>query len=589
MLHPTPPLLLPLLMLVAAHSARGAAADSPSPPNILLIVTDDQGWGDLRAHGNPKIDTPTLDRLAASGVSFDRFYVSPVCAPTRAALLTGRYPERTGVHGVTRGAETMRASERTIAEIFGQAGYATGCFGKWHNGAHFPHDPNAQGFDEFFGFCAGHWNSYFDTQYQHNRDTVRREGYITDVLTDEAIGFIERNAARPFLCYVPYNAPHAPMQVPDRFFGKYKARGLDDMTAAAYGMVESVDENVARLLATLDRLDLASRTIVIFMSDNGPQGDRWNGGMRGNKGKLNEGGVRVPLFIRWPGRILAGRRVGPGAMAAHLDLLPTLAEICKVPLGDGPPLDGRSLATLLAADATSSTAERTLFHERFGRGSVRSGHWLAVEERAGQWRLIDLAADPGETTDLAATHPGTLAGMRAQWQSWNADVTRDGFDPAPVVVGDPRAPRVELPAHEAYLEPEPGSGIAYHGERGYAHDWIDQWTSPEARAWWPVDAGSGAAVDATLLCAVPAGAVGTAMRLEAGDAAIDFTLDEAWDPAPIAHPDRVPRWEVPEVAWKRVPLGRIELRPGRQRLVLRLIRPHGSSVAVKAIILESGD
>lgn len=197
-------------------------------PNILLIMTDDQGWGDIRSHGNPLIDTPVLDHLAEQGTRFDRFFVSPVCAPTRASLLTGRWHLRTGTHGVTRGNETMRSEEVTLAEILRQQGYHTGIFGKWHNGAHYPEHPNGQGFEEFIGFCSGHLNNYFDATLEYNGKPIKSKGYITDVLTDAAIEFIVKNKTQPFFCYLPYNAPHSPFQVPNRYFQKYKNRGLDD-------------------------------------------------------------------------------------------------------------------------------------------------------------------------------------------------------------------------------------------------------------------------------------------------------------------------------------------------------------------------
>ncbi|HLL95021.1 MAG TPA: sulfatase-like hydrolase/transferase, partial [Spirosoma sp.] len=215
-------------------------------PNVLFILTDDQGWGDLGLHGNPHVETPHLDQLARDGAQFERFFVSPLCAPTRASLLTGRYHLRTGTVSVTGGWERMNADEQTLAEIFKQNGYATGCFGKWHNGEHYPEDPIGQGFDEFLGFCAGHWNNYFDTELQHNDEMVPTRGFITDVLTDAAIGFIENNKEKPFFCYLPYNAPHSPFQVPDRYFDKCKARGLDDQNACVYGMVENLDDNIGR-------------------------------------------------------------------------------------------------------------------------------------------------------------------------------------------------------------------------------------------------------------------------------------------------------------------------------------------------------
>ena len=202
------------------------------PPNIVLVLTDDQGFGDIRSHGNDLINTPVHDRLALEGAQFDRFYVSPVCAPTRASLLTGRYHLRTGVHGVTRGHEIMRDEEVTIAELLKQNGYATGAFGKWHNGSQYPHHPNGQGFDEFLGFCAGHWNNYFDTTLDHNGQMVPSKGFMIDVVTDAAIEFIEKNKTKPFFCYLPYNTPHTPWQVPDKYFQKYMAMGIEDPKVA---------------------------------------------------------------------------------------------------------------------------------------------------------------------------------------------------------------------------------------------------------------------------------------------------------------------------------------------------------------------
>ena len=306
-----------LIMAIAALPCIGQG-HVPESPNILLIMTDDQGYGDLGCHGNEKIDTPVLDRLASQSVRFDRFFVSPYCTPTRAALMTGRYPLRTGAAAVTRGLETVRPEEVTIAEVLRDAGYATGCFGKWHIGEHYPSHPNGQGFDEYFGMPQGHWDNYFDPKLDHNGQHVETHGFITDVITDYALRFIEQHRDRPFFCYVPYNAPHTPLQVPDRYFDKYAARGLDSRTAAIYGLVENADENIGRLLAKLDELGLNERTIVFFLSDNGaegPEGSRYNAGMRGMKGTVHEGGMRVPLFARWPGRFEPGRVIHPDRRA----------------------------------------------------------------------------------------------------------------------------------------------------------------------------------------------------------------------------------------------------------------------------------
>jgi arylsulfatase A len=284
---------------------------------VLLVLTDDQGWGDVRSHGNDRIDTPVMDRIAAEGARFSRFFVSPLCAPTRAALLTGRDHLRTGATWVTHRREVLRAEEVTIAEVFSAAGYATGCFGKWHNGAQFPVNPAGQGFQEFFGFLGGGCHNYFDALLKHDEKTIQTKGYITDVLTDAAIRFIEKHQDRPFFCYVPYNACHSPFQVPDRYFDKYKNRGFNDKDAAVYGMVENIDDNLGRLLDKLDELDLDERTIVVFLTDNGPNGARFNDGMRGTKGSVHEGGVRVPCFIRWKAHITPRTKVEK--IAAHID------------------------------------------------------------------------------------------------------------------------------------------------------------------------------------------------------------------------------------------------------------------------------
>lgn len=317
------------------------ALSGADKPNVLLIMTDDQGWGDIGSHDNPHIRTPVLDRLATDGARFERFFVSPVCAPTRASLMTGRYHLRTGTHGVTRGEENMRADEVTVAEAFHAAGYATGCFGKWHNGRHYPMHPNGQGFDAFVGFCAGHWNNYFSTDLEHNGDVFRSEGYIADALTDYAVRFMEKHQKEPFFCYVPYNTPHSPWQVEEEYFDRYDNKGLDPKAHCAYAMCENIDHNVGRLLKTLERLDLDENTIVLFLTDNGPNSNRFNGGMKGRKGSAHEGGVRVPLFVRWPGKIEPGTTVRKNAM--HIDLFPTLVDLCEIDMPRTKPIDGRSL------------------------------------------------------------------------------------------------------------------------------------------------------------------------------------------------------------------------------------------------------
>ncbi|MDQ3651473.1 MAG: arylsulfatase [Acidobacteriota bacterium] len=587
------PLLTVALICHAASavhpaSQRAAAqADSrrATRPNVLFIVADDMGYGDIRSHGNEKIDTPVLDQLAAGGARFERFFVAPLCAPTRASLLTGRYPLRTGTAGVTRGLETMRAEEVTIAEALKRAGYATGIFGKWHNGQHYPNHPRGQGFDEFFGFSAGHWNNYFDTTLEHNGRFVKTKGYITDVLTDAAIRFIENNRARPFFAYVPYNAPHSPYQVPDRYFTKYKARGLDDTTASVYGMVENIDENIGRLLRKLDESNLTDDTIVIFMTDNGPQTARYNGGMKGRKGSVEEGGVRVPFFLRWPGQINAGMTVKN--IAAHIDLLPTIDELTGTTRLVTLPLDGRSLVPLLKGKAAGWTDRMLFTHPTGGQaqsaGAVRTERWRGVYSDARQ-ELYDMAADPGQTKNVAAAHPEAVRTLRAAYEASFKDVTPRGVGRPSIPVGYAQAPTVELPAPEAYLT----GGVKWFGEAGYANDWITNWTSTDDRIAWELDVVRAGRYEVTLRYACAAEDINSKVRVEVGGSAVEGTVGRAHDPKPLPSPDRVPRrGEVYEKVWALLTLGTVRLDQGRTRLSVGSLGVAGKRVMdLKAVDLR---
>lgn len=344
------------LLLVLFLPAVVSAADRADRPNVVVILADDQGWGDVGFNGNTNVQTPNVDRLAQSGTILDRFFVCPVCSPTRAQFLTGRYYPRCGVRDVTSGQERLNLDETTIADTFKAAGYATGAFGKWHNGSQWPYHPNARGFDEYYGFTSGHWGEYFDPPLEHNGEFVRGKGYIGDDLTDHAIAFIEKNHDRPFFCYLPLNIPHSPFCVPDKYWDRLKdnpiaQRGrLGDkedlsITRSVLAMAEDIYWNVGRLLSRLDELHLAENTIVVYFSDNGPVSERWNGGMKGLKGTTDEGGIREPFCIRWPGRIKAGATLRE--IAGDIDLLPTLTSLTGAPLISKKPLDGRNLAPLL--------------------------------------------------------------------------------------------------------------------------------------------------------------------------------------------------------------------------------------------------
>ena len=446
-------------------------------PNVVLVMTDDHGYGDLGLHGNPHVRTPHLDRFGRDGVRFTRFYVSPLCSPTRASLLTGRYHYRTGVLHTSRGAAKMHGDEVTVAEQLRAAGYRTGIFGKWHLGDNFPMRPSDQGFEESLIHKSGAINtgpdqpsSYFDPRLWHNNAPLQTQGYCTDVFFTAALRFIEENRARPFFVYLPTNVPHAPLDITDRYVAPYKAMGLSDRTARFYGMVENMDENFGRLLETLERLGLRENTLVVFLTDNGPAGEkRFDAGLRGNKGQVYEGGIRVPCFIQWPARFAGGRT--SDRIAAHIDLMPTILDASDAPPPATHRMDGTSLLPLLT-DATPASRwpERTLFIQ-FHRGLEvkRYQHFAAITQRfkligypgthtqedldtSGQppvLELYDLAADPGEKREVSAAHPEVRARLLHDYEAWFDDVRRTrNFLPGTIHLGAAAEPAAHLSRYQ---------------------------------------------------------------------------------------------------------------------------------------------
>ncbi|MDZ7314814.1 MAG: arylsulfatase [candidate division KSB1 bacterium] len=541
------------------------------------------GWGDLSLHGNRLLSTPNIDRIAQEGAQFEYFYVSPYCSPTRASLLTGRHALKTGVHGITRGEETMRSSEVTLAEILRQNHYATGCFGKWHNGAHYPQDANGQGFEEFVGFNGGHLNNYFDPLLLRNGREFRASGYITRFLTDQAIRFIERNHGRPFFCYLAYNVPHSPFQVPDAYFDKFKAVGLDDETACVYGMCAHLDEEIGRILRRLDELDLAQETLVVFLSDNGPNTRRFNGGMRGLKGSPYEGGSRVPCFIRKPGQIEAGLKLRP--IAAHYDLLPTLIDLLELPRPNTLPLDGISFAPLLMGQ-NQPLPDRMLFDYWPPYGSVRTNrHRLIVG--SDHLELYDLFQDPQEEHDIAAGNPAMVESLFASYEEWWETVIQNGLEPIPIEIGHSGRPEVVLHAHEAHLFPENGAGIRFAGNTGWANDYITDWSSLKAYAEWPIVVVRDGVYEVSIDYRCEAAAIGVEFYLEAFKQRLAGVIRQAYAPPPIPSPDRVPRKEVFEQQWRRLTVGKMRLEQGRTALRLRLLRlPNAEAPEIKAVHIK---
>ncbi len=453
-----------VLALAVVPEAPGAdAAAPPRRPNVILIVTDDQGYGDLGATGNPTIRTPRLDALAGQSARFRSFCVSPVCSPTRASLLTGRYPYRTGVVDTFRGRSRMRPDEVTLAEALGHAGYRTGIFGKWHLGDNPPCRAMDQGFATSLvlrggglgqGFGPPGGDRYTDPTLIRDGREVRAEGYCTDIFADAAIRFVEAEPGRPFFACLAFNAPHDPLEVPDRFLEPYEALlgTTEDAAAAArvYAMLGSVDANVGRLLDRLDTLGLARDTIVAFLSDNGPARPRYNAGLLGLKQSVHEGGIRSPCFVRWPGRIDAGRVVD--VPAAQVDLMPTLLAACGVGPPPGVELDGRDLLPWLEGRG-GPWADRVVYFQwhrgdrpEFGRAfAARGGRFKLVQPLGVEpgplpspprLELFDLEADPGERVDVAHRHPEVLAELLKGYRAWFEAMSHPrNFAVPPIQVG----------------------------------------------------------------------------------------------------------------------------------------------------------
>jgi arylsulfatase A-like enzyme len=554
------------------------AAPARARPNVIVILTDDQGWGDLSIHGNRNLSTPNIDSLARDGALFHRFYACALCAPTRAEFLTGRYYARGGVRGVTTGAERLNLDERTIAETFRSAGYATAIFGKWHNGSQHPYHPNARGFDEFYGFTSGHWGHYFSPELEHNGRLVRGNGYIVDDLTDHALEFITRNRNRPFFCYLAYNTPHSPMQVPDRFYDKF-ARfepvmrchdpQLEDirMTRAALAMCENIDWNVGRVLARLEQLKLADNTIVVYFSDNGPNSWRWNGGMKGRKGSIDEGGVRVPCLIRWPGHIRPGTRITH--IAGAIDLLPTLAEMAGIPVVGDKPLDGKSLKPLLLGQAPP-WADRMIFSLSGQRVSVRTQRFRL--DPAG--RLYDLESDPGQQRDLADKEPELARKLRKAAEEWAKEVLPNvGKDDRPFPVGYART--TLLPARDGVPE-----GAIKRSSKHPNCSFFTNWRSKEDRMTWDIEVARSGEYEAEIYYTCRAGDVGSTVELTFRGSSVRARINEAHDPPLVgAEADRVPREESYVKDFRPLRLGTIALEKGRGKLVLWAPEVAGEQVA----------
>lgn len=441
-------------------------------PNVILVLTDDQGYGDLGCHGNAVIQTPNIDRMHAESIRLDDYHVGPTCAPTRAGLMTGHYANSTGVWHTVGGRSLLRRDEISAADFFARAGYATGLFGKWHLGDNYPFRPQDRGFQEVVTFGGGgvgttpdYWaNDYFDDTYWTHRDGVDAYepyvGYCTDVWFNEALRFIERHRDEPFFCYLSPNAPHMPWLVSPEYSEPYLGSTPHRERANFYGMITKIDENFGILREKLETWGLAENTILIFSTDNGTVGidlddDQFvinghNAGMRGGKGSEYDGGHRVPFFIHWPGGGLTqGRDIAD--VTANVDIVPTLIDLCDLADWRRHDFDGRSLAPLITggiADwpqrAIVTDSQRVVQPIKWRQSSVMTNRWRLVNGA----ELYDIKQDPEQRADIATAHPDVVVELRTAYEAWWLRVSSQFDEEIPIVIGEPTVPRVLITTHE---------------------------------------------------------------------------------------------------------------------------------------------
>ena len=570
-----------------------SVAFAAQKPNILFVLTDDQGWWDLGMRGNKDIDTPVLDQLAGDGVDFQRFYAAPVCAPTRAGLMTGRYCFRTGLYNTRFGGDTMSVNEITIAEMLKKAGYRTGCFGKWHLGKYAPYQPHHRGFDEFLGHYHGHIDEYsYPDQIVHNGKPVEARKYVTDLFTDAAIEFIETSGQQPWFCYVPFNAPHSPFVVGtshegqprgEEYINKYLKRGLALRDARIYAMIDIIDQNVGRLLKTLDDNELAENTVVVFMTDNGGVSKHFKAGLKSGKSSIYEGGVRVPLFVRWPKHFPQGGKIK--AQCSHVDLFPTFCELAGVALPNDRKIDGKSLVSMLKR-GEGKTHHEYVYHtwDRYFpnpdyRWSISDQRWkLACQvSRTGpgqmvsadaavnantptqkNWKLYDLENDLGESKNLIKQHPQVAKRLRKEFFRWFDDVTNGvTYKPVAIPVGHPDEPHVEIQSSWAKWQ---GENIQYVFH-GYDWDTIEGWKTAGENATWDLDVVQPGEYKAELSYAKSARGGGT-IRFTVAGQSINVT------------PPATPSADV----FTRTTLGTFRLPKGPATLKAEVVDAHGTEV-----------
>jgi len=480
-----------LLIILAFGVSLGSMAQKNIHPNVILIITDDQGYGDLGISGNSQIKTPFIDRFAQQSLQFNDFHVSPVCAPTRSSLMTGRYSLRTGIRDTYNGGATMASSEITIAEILKQAGYRTGLFGKWHLGDNFPSRPMDQGFDESLMHLSGGMgqvgdvttyfqkdSSYFNPVLWKNGQKESFKGYCSDIFAANAIQFIEKNKSNPFFCYLSFNAPHTPLQVPEYYDQMYKnvdpsieferknpmhlkmtEKDKED-ARKVYGMVSNIDDNIGKLLQKIADLGIEENTIIIFMTDNGPQQLRYTAGMRDKKGSVYNGGTRVPFFLKYPALTKESKVIE--TMSAHFDVLPTLSELCHVDLPKDRKIDGKSLVPLIKGKKVD-WSDRSLFSywtrkypELYNSMAIQKAEYKLVGQTnynasIEDFELYHLKNDPEELHNIVKENKAVALKLKAELDLIYQDLIRSKnlINPPKIIVGSKKENPLTLNRNDA--------------------------------------------------------------------------------------------------------------------------------------------
>lgn len=460
--------------LAMEGSESATSENSGRKPNVILIMTDDMGYGDVGINGNTMLKTPHLDELATQSVRMTDFHVDPTCAETRAALMTGRYSCRTGVWHTINGRSILREDELTMAEVFEHNGYATGIFGKWHLGDNYPFMPWHRGFQESLIHGGGGvtqtpdlWrNDYYDDTYFRNGKPEPQKGYCTDVFFDATLEFVNQNRDKPFFAYLATNAAHGPYLCPDKFSQPYLDQGVEKTMSAFYGMIASIDENVGKLCEKLTEWDLDRDTILIFMSDNGTargmlkpaaleKGYAWtgfNGGFSGTKSSNQEGGHRIPFFVRWPAGKIGGGNEN-ATLTSHFDLLPSFVDMCELKMPREVKFDGQSLKELwLTPDGETDLTNRTLVvHSQRVETPVK---WKRCSVMKQNWRLIngkylyDLETDRAQKKDISKQHPKIVAELRSSYDAWWDSVSEKFSQYVRIPLGSQAEPDVLLTCHD---------------------------------------------------------------------------------------------------------------------------------------------